>query len=332
MKAATRYLLLAVLLVASVAAALSIGSETTALSTALTHPNSLDARIVFGARLPRVLLAVIAGAGLASVGGVFQALLRNPLAEPYLLGVSGGAATGATFAIVLGIGALSVAGVSLVPVAALIGGLAATGLVYAIARGGGETSGTAIILAGVIVNALCSAVITFLKTLVEASKAQELLFWLMGFLEVPATGELVAVAVIVAFGLAVLYADAGRFNLLALGRLPAAHLGVDVRRLELRALVSASVVVGAVVSLTGLIGFVGLIVPHAIRRLFGPDHRHVLPASALLGALTLVLCDVVARVSFRWLGTEPPVGAVTALIGCPAFLIVMVRTRQRSLA
>ena len=320
--------LLGALLSLSIFLALSFGVESVSLSRALSEPQSLDATIVLSARLPRVLLAAVAGAALAAVGVAFQALLRNPLADPYVLGVSGGAAAGATLAIVAGASATSLLGAALVPVAALAGGLGATLLVYAIARAGGEVSGTTIVLAGVIVNAIAASVITFIKTLVSASKAQELLFWLMGFLDVPSRAQLVSVAAWCTFGVALLIFDSGRLNLLSLGREPAQHLGVDVGRVERRVFFAASAVAGAVVSLTGLIGFVGLVVPHAVRRLTGSDHRIVLPAALLLGAATLVGCDLCARAAFRFLGTEPPVGAVTALIGGPVFLLLLYRTRR----
>jgi iron complex transport system permease protein len=315
------------LLVISLWLSVVFGAESVSLTRALADPTSLDATIVLSARLPRVALAAISGAALACVGVAFQALLRNPLADPYVLGVSGGAATGATLAIVAGAGAYSLLGAALVPAAALVGGLGATFLVYAIARAGGEVSGTTIVLAGVIVNAIAASVITFVKTLVSAAKAQELLFWLMGFLDVPSVAQLVSVSIWTVLGLALLGVDAGRLNLLSLGREPAAHLGVEVHRVERRVFFAASAVTGAIVSLTGLIGFVGLVVPHAVRRLVGSDHRIVLPAALLLGASTLVLCDLGARAAFRWLGTEPPVGAVTALIGGPVFLLLLYRTR-----
>lgn len=321
-------LALGALLVLSLWLALGFGAESVSLATALSDPNSLDATIVLSARLPRVLLAALAGAALAAVGVAFQALLRNPLADPYVLGVSGGAAAGATLAIVAGASAYSLLGAALVPAAALAGGLLATLVVYMIARAGGEVSGTTIVLAGVIVNAIAASIITFIKTLVTAAKAQELLFWLMGFLDVPSTAQLVSVAIWCALGLTLLILDSGRLNLLALGREPAAHVGVDVSRVERRIFFAASAVAGAVVSLTGLIGFVGLVVPHAVRRLVGSDHRIVLPAAILLGGATLVACDLAARAAFRWLGTEPPVGAVTALFGGPIFLLLLYRTRS----
>ena len=315
----------AVALLVALALGLAFGTEPVSLSTALADASSLDRTIVLDLRLPRVILAALAGAGLAAVGVAFQAVLRNPLAEPYVLGVSGGSALGATIAILLGLGGASALGPPLVPLFALGAGLGATALVWVLARGAGRASGTSILLAGVVVNAIASAAITFLKSVVSPSKAQELLFWLMGFLELPTKGTLAFVAAYVALGAGVLLADAARLNLLALGDEPAAHLGVDVRRLQVRTFFACPMVVGAIVSVTGLIGFVGLVVPHALRRSFGPDVRALLPASLFAGGATLVLCDLVSRTTFRFLHTEPPVGAVTALVGGPLFLLLLRR-------
>ena len=168
----------------------------------------------------------------------------------------------------------------------------------------------------------------FAKTLASATKTQELLFWLMGFIDVPTPAALLAVTIYVALGVAVLLVNAGSLNLLALGEEPAAHLGLDVRSLVRRVFFSASLVVGALVSITGLIGFVGLIVPHAARRFVGPDMRLLLPVCFFGGGAALVLSDLAARASFAWIGSEPPVGAVTALIGGPLALVVLRRSSQ----
>jgi iron complex transport system permease protein len=312
------------LLVAAMALAITLGTETVSVGRAL-ETGGLD-RVIFAVRAPRVVLAALAGGALSIVGAAYQALLRNPLAEPDVLGVSGGAAFGATVAIALGLGAVTVAGAALIPAAALAGGLLATALVHWIARGvEGERGGTSVLLAGVIVNSIAAALITFLKTVVSPSRAQHLLRWLTGFIDLPSSAALAGAAVYVALGCAVLLADAGRLNVLALGDDAAESLGVEVRALERRVFLASSCVVGAIVSLTGLIGFVGLVVPHAVRRLVGPDQRLVMPLSVLVGAAALVLCDLGARLAFRWLGTEPPVGAVTALLGGPAFLVLLRR-------
>jgi iron complex transport system permease protein len=312
-------------LVASVVLAASVGTESVSLSKVWNEPESLDRTLVVAARLPRIALAALAGGGLSVVGAAFQALLRNSLADPYILGVSGGAALGATLAIALGATAVSTLGLSLLPLAAFLGGIASTVLVYAIARRGGSPSGTSILLAGVIVNALASALITLLKTLVSASRAQELLFWLTGFLDVPTPRSLLVIAVYVVVGSLFLIRESGRMNLLALGEASATHLGVDLQGMEKRVFFACSAIVGAIVSVTGLIGFVGLCVPHIVRRVAGPDHRVLLPLSFVVGASSLVLCDAAARLSFRLLGTEPPVGAVTALVGGPVFLWLLSR-------
>ncbi len=308
--------------------ALLFGTEPTSLARAISDPESLDRVILLHARLPRVALAATTGAGLAAVGAALQALLRNPLAEPYTLGVSGGAALGATAAILAGLTSVTLLGAALVPVAALAGGLAATLLVYALARSTGSISGTEILLSGIIVNAVAAALVTFAKTLATASRTQELLFWLVGFIDVPTPAALVAVTVYVAVGLGFLFLDAGRLNLLALGEESAAHLGVDVRALVRRVFFASSIVVGAVVSVTGLIGFVGLVVPHAVRRLVGADLRRVMPVSLFAGATALVASDLVARASFGWFGSEPPVGAVTAMLGGPIALVLLRRSTR----
>jgi iron complex transport system permease protein len=323
-----RIALVGLLLAVVTALGIAFGTETISLTRAFEDADSLDRAIALRVRLPRVALAAVTGGGLAMVGVAFQAILRNPLAEPYILGVSGGAAFGATVAILAGASALTALGASIVPLAAFAGGIAATALVYSLARAAGagrahDGVGTSILLAGIVVNAVASAAITFLKTLVSATKAQELLFWLMGFLDVPSATALAGVSVYVVLGSIVLFVDAGRLNLLALGDEPAQHLGVDVRALERRTFLVGSLVVGAIVSVTGLIGFVGLIVPHALRRWLGPDVRVLLPASALGGGALLVACDLFARTVFRWLHTEPPVGAVTALVGGPVFLAIL---------
>jgi len=309
----------------------AFGSEPVSLVKAATDPDSFD-RAAVALRLPRVLLGAAAGAGLSVVGVALQAALRNPLAEPYVLGVSGGAALGATLAIVLGITAATALGASVLPLFALVGGLAAMALVHGVARGGarsgsGRGGAASLLLVGVVVNAFASALITFLKSLVSAQQAQALLYWLVGFLDAPRPGALAFVWLYTLLGAGAILRDAPRLNLLALGDETAESLGVDVTALSRRTLLASSLVVGAVVSVTGLIGFVGLVVPHALRRVLGPDARTLVPASFFAGAALLVVCDLASRLAFRGLGTVPPVGAVTALLGGPAFLFLLRRER-----
>ena len=301
------------------------GSDGASLSQALAGEGNA-ALIVFHIRLKKVLLAAVAGGGLAVVGGAFQALLRNPLAEPYILGVSGGAALGATTAIGFGLSTATALGATLTPLAALVGGLATTLLVYRLARrmpkGG---SGASILLAGIMVNAICAALITLAKMVVSPSRAKHMLRWLVGFIELPSTAALAAVACYVIAGSVALMLDAGRMNLLALGDESAASLGLEVEGLERRVFLGSSCIVGAIVAMTGLIGFVGLVVPHAVRRLVGPDHRKLLPVAFVFGGGTLVLCDLLARLALREVGNKLPVGAVTALLGGPAFIYLLMR-------
>lgn len=327
-------------LAAALAASLVFGARPVSIERALFDPASLDRTIVLSLRLPRALLATLAGAGLAAVGATYQAVLRNPLAEPFVLGVSGGAALGATCAIALGIPALAGLGAALLPASAFAGGVIATLLVYSVARaardaladgGAGQPTqaSATVLLAGVMINAIAASLITFLKALAPPGRAAQLLRWLTGFLDLPTNASLAAMALYVGAGCTVLLADAGRCNLLALGEEQAASLGVDVHRLERRLFLACSAVVGGIVSLTGLIGFVGLVVPHAVRRFVGADHKRVLPLSMLAGGATLLACDLASRVAFQALGTEPPVGAVTALLGGPVFLWILARGGAR---
>lgn len=320
----------AALLVVAFVLSLLFGSEQASITKAIAEPQSLDRVLLFDVRLPRIVLAAIAGAGLSIVGAAFQALLRNPLAEPYVLGVSGGAALGATIVIALGATSVTWLGAALVPAAALAFGLGATALVYGIARNAEHgSSGTSILLAGVMVNAVAAALVTFLKTLVAPSRAQQLMRWLVGYVDLQTGPALVAIALYVGVGSAVLLLDAGRMNLLALGDETARTLGLDVRGLTRRTFFASSCIVGAIVSVTGLIGFVGLLVPHALRKVMGPDHRTLLPAAMLAGAAMVLLCDLGSRLLFRALGTELPVGAVTAIVGGPVFLAMLARPPRR---
>ena len=278
--------------------------------------------IVLELRLPRAMLAVVAGGALAVSGAVFQALLRNPLAEPYVLGVSGGAAVGAIGAIVLGVAAATV----VVPLAALAGALAAVLLVYRIAAGvGGVLDTRVLLLAGVVVGAFCNALILLLLTLADVESFRSAVFWMMGSLAAARWSTTTLLALYALPGVVVLVGMARPLNLLTLGEETAAYLGTRTERLKLAAYLIASLLVAASVAACGIIGFIGLIVPHALRLLWGSDHRLLLPASFLGGGAFLLLADTAARTLAA--PAELPVGVVTALIGVPLFMLLLVRGR-----
>jgi len=278
---------------------------------------------LIGWRLPRILIACIVGAGLSLAGVVFQALLRNPLAEPYILGVSSGGSLGAVIAIMLGIG--SIKGISTLPLFAFLGALSTMFLVYSVARIGGRVPTYTLLLAGVIVNAFFSAVIMFLVSVIKQNEAYKFILWSMGDLSPVETGlTVVSMSLIVLGGLA-LYYYAHAFNLFSLGEESAAQLGVEVERVKKVSFVLASLVTGASVSTCGIIGFVGLIVPHIIRMTIGADHRILMPSAALAGASFLVTADTIARTITA--PAEIPVGVVTALCGGPFFIYLLRRKR-----
>jgi ABC-type Fe3+-siderophore transport system permease subunit len=285
--------------------------------------DNVDAQIFFVARLPRVLAAAIVGAALALAGVVFQALLRNPLASPDTLGVSAGAALGAVLAITFNAD-FSLLGVTAVPLASFAGSIGALVIVYGLsaARRRG-TSTLVLLLAGVTLTALLSAVSAFIRYLADFTETLRTVRWLMGSLDVGAFAPIVVAAI--PMGIAMMgFAMLPRIlDLFSMGAESAAARGVDVARAERVALVSASLATGSAVALAGPIGFVGIVVPHLVRMLVGADHRVVLPASALFGASFLIACDLLARVVFA--PTELPVGIVTALIGGPFFLWLLFR-------
>jgi iron complex transport system permease protein len=294
-----------------------------AFDWSIPFATNVDAQIFFVARLPRVLAGALVGAGLASAGVVFQALLRNPLATPFTLGVSAGAALGAMLAITFPI-SLAFAGLPAVPVASFLGAVGAVGIVYALASGRRRALSTEVLLlAGVTLNAFFSALILFVQYLADFSQTLRTVRWLMGNLDVAGYDPILAALPLTLAGLAIFAWLPRSLNLLALGADAAASRGVDVVRAQRVAFFSASLVTGAAVSLGGPIGFIGIVVPHLVRLMVGADHRVVLPASALFGAAFLVLCDVGARTILSPL--ELPVGIITAMIGGPFFLWLLVR-------
>jgi len=274
--------------------------------------------ILFQLRLPRILLAAAVGGSLATAGASYQALLRNPLAEPYLLGVSNGAAVGTMIALVF-FGAIEWSR----PVLAFAGALIATVAVYQLARGRTGATPERLILAGVIVTTFLSSAIVFITTLMDATRIRSFTFWLLGDLS-GTTGTLLPVVIAIAvLGTIALTLNARSLNLLMLGERDAFDLGVEVGRVRILVFVVASLLVGSSVAASGSVGYVGLVVPHLVRLSLGSDNRITIPAAALGGALFVVVADTVARTVIA--PRELPVGAITALIGAPLFIYLLKR-------
>lgn len=305
----------------------TVGSTSISLATAFDRSipwaDNVDAQIFFVARLPRVLSGAIVGASLAAAGVVLQAMLRNPLATPFTLGVSAGGALGAMLAIAFGL-ELGLMGVSSIPIASFAGSLVAIAIVYWLASSQKRGLSTnVLLLAGVTLNSFFSALILFVQYLSDFTESFRAVRWLMGDLDVGSYTPILAALPFIGVAFAIFAVLPRTLNLLTLGDDVAAGRGVEVVRTQRLAFLSASLATGAAVSLAGPIGFIGIVVPHLVRLMVGSDHRIVLPAAALFGAAFTVLCDLLARTIMAPL--ELPVGIVTALIGGPFFLWLLVK-------
>jgi iron complex transport system permease protein len=326
---------LALCLGVSILWCLSLGAVPVSVGHAWRAPTleNPDYVIIFRTRLPRVLLSAIVGGALGVAGAALQALLHNPLACPHILGVSGGASLCGILALVW-VGAATSAPlflrVSAVSLAAFAGAIASTVLIYRTALTHGRLQPYALLLTGVVFNAFCGALIMLVNSLADFYQSHSVLFWLMGSL---AAQDYLTVATIggyVLVGSGWLILQGRRFNLLSLGEESASQLGVDVEWLRRGTFLASSLLVGAIVSVSGMIGFVGLIVPHVLRLLFGADHRLLLPASLWGGAIFLVWADTAARTVLS--PTELPVGVVTAMCGGPFFLYLLRNEGKRTFA
>jgi len=276
-------------------------------------------------RFPRIVMALVVGAALAVAGAVMQAIFGNPLAEPGVVGVSSGAALGAATAIVVGASVLGVAGVA---VAAFLGGLVATLLVYVVSRAGGRTEVVTLLLTGIAVNAIAQAGIAFVLFVADSASREQIVFWQLGSLGGSLWSQVAVVAAVAVPGVLVALALARRYDLLALGERNARHLGVDVERLRLVSIVLVALLTGVAVAFTGIIAFVGLVVPHLIRMMIGPAHRGLVLASAVGGGALLVIADLLTRTLVA--GAELPIGMLTSLVGGPFFFWLLYRQRRRS--
>jgi len=277
--------------------------------------------IILSLRLPRAILAGLVGAGLSVSGAAFQALLRNPLADPYLLGVSSGAAVGAILAILLGLGTFSLG----FPLASFLGALLTILAVFYFGRQNGKIHPHTLLLAGVITGSFLSALIMFFISVSQREELHTIIFWLMGDFSFSSPRVILIIFPYILLGAVLLYLRSRHLNLILSGEENAVQLGVDVEKLKLISYLSASLITAASVSACGLIGFVGLIIPHSVRLIFGPDHRLLLPSAALLGASFLIASDTLARTLLA--PVELPVGVITAAFGGP-FFIYLLRTRK----
>jgi iron complex transport system permease protein len=284
--------------------------------------NSVTGIIVWQIRLPRVLLAAVVGAALTTAGAVVQVLVRNALADPFLLGVSSGASVGATAVLLLGV--FASLGVWAISVGSILGAFAAMAAVFAVSRSGRGLAPTQLILCGVVLSALFESVTSFLIFRGNPQATQSVLFWLLGSFGLASWNQLPIPALALLAAMIYLMAQAPALNALAMGTEPAAALGVDVRRLRRNLFVITSLMAGVAVAVSGVIGFVGLVVPHIVRLMVGSDHRRVLPTGVLFGASFMVLGDLLARTIVA--PQEMPIGVITAFIGAPT-LIVLIRRR-----
>jgi iron complex transport system permease protein len=294
------------------------------IGTDIEFTHQQDA-VVWAIRVPRVLLATMVGAALAISGAVLQGIFRNPLADPSIIGVSSGAAFGAVSAIVIG---ATPFGYMTTPIAAFAGGVITTLVVWSLSRRNGRVDTVTLILVGIALNAMIGAGMGMLNYMADDEQLRAVVFWSMGSLGGATWKSLYAILPLILLGLIALPRQARDLNLLVLGEREARHLGVDVDRTRFLLIVVVALTTGAAVAFAGIIGFVGLIVPHLIRLISGPDHRVLLPASALTGATLLVLTDLLSRTIVSPL--ELPIGVVTALLGAPFFLFLLLKTRWQN--
>ncbi len=298
-----------------------------------TPASGLD-QVIIHLRLPRLILGILVGAGLAMAGTVMQSLFRNPMADPGLLGVSSGAALGAVSFIVLGVsmmpGLFATWGSWLLSAAAFSGSLISLLLVYRLARFNYRTDIATMLLAGVAVNAITGALIGLMSYLASDMELRDLVFWSLGSLEIANWWKLAITIALVAPGCLWMLAFSSALNANLLGENEARHLGFDVERMKIRLIVLVALVVGVLVAVSGVIGFVGLLIPHLLRLVCGPDHRLLLPAAGMLGAVLVIAADIVARSAIA--PAEIPIGIITSVLGGPFFLWLLIRHRHRQVA
>lgn len=321
--------LLLIIYIALVIIATSVGSANISVRDVITSifkPSSTNFVIIFNVRMPRIIMASLVGIGLSVVGGSFQSLFKNPMADPYVLGISSGAALGAAVAIVLKVPGL-IGSISLVTIFAFVGAIVTTVLVYNIAQVRGKVTTVNMLLAGSAISFFMSALISILMVF-NQDQVNKIVFWMMGSLNASSWKNIYIVAPVVLIGSVVIYFYYRDFNLMLTGDDTARSLGVNTESVKKIIIIISSMIMSVCVSFTGIIGFVGFLVPHMVRIIFGPNNKALIPFSALMGAIFLLLSDTVARTIAS--PSELPIGAITAIIGSPYFIYLLMKMKRRS--
>jgi len=309
--------LLFVFLCIAMLAGISFGAIRLNLREIFSYQNSP----ILHLRLTRVVLGLVAGAGLAVAGVIFQGILRNPLAEPYVLGVSSGAGLGAVLALLLNLG------MAFLPVAAFLGAASTMFIVYNLAKVNSKVSTQGLLLSGVIVGAVFASLLLFFVSISPNEAMHSITWWLLGSLQLSDIKLLVVVSILIIAGICVAFYFGRDLNAISLGEEEAYHLGINVETIKKILFIVASLITGSIVCICGIIGFVGLIIPHAIRLVVGSDHRLVIPASAISAGIFLILADTISRTVMPPI--EVPIGVITALIGGPIFILLL-RKKQKA--
>ena len=309
-----------------------VGTQKVSLSAVMEGPGqspgqNIDYDIYVRVRIPRIILAALVGAALAASGVALQAILRNPLAEPYILGISSGAALGVMTAAVAGI-SWSFWGGSPMAAFAFLFALGTIWLVWLTGHLAGGSAVTSLLLAGVVINAFFSAIIMLMTSLIDSEQLRSTIMWLMGSIGEKSFTTLLASSIFIIAGIIALFTISQQLNVLTFGPQEAQSLGVNPRAITFVTFALASFITAVAVGLSGLVGFVGLVVPHSVRLVFGPDHRLTLPASALTGASFVVICDTIARMIIA--PAQLPVGVITAIVGGPIFLLLLARHSKKT--
>lgn len=311
-------ILLALILIAVSILALNLGPARIPFFNIL-RPQGVESVILFKIRLPRIILGFMVGAALAVAGVIFQGMFRNPLVEPYTLGVSGGAALGVSLSVI--------AGFPILPLAGFLGALGAISLVYFIARRQGYLRISLLLLTGVMISFIASAIILLIMSLSQEHQLHGILFWIMGSLEESNLPLIKLVSLIILTGIAISFLFSRELNVLSLGEEEALHLGVNIERTKRILFILGSLIAGVAVSVSGIIGFVGLLIPHFMRLFVGPDHRILLPASCLAGGIFLIASDTLAKTIISPL--ELPVGVITGILGGSLFIYFLTKRRLK---